>query len=153
MISLWLLDTRSYAQDGTVKTYGAKGTVVSSVPLIASAARVDAEIQIAASGVKNIFGVAGDSVMADLGDDVPAPKIKSIRVENGYAIIEVENTVPFVAYDLKAGETPVAFDDDMAEYPVSGASTKTESITLIKKSNGKGEFFKVGPRSGKPKKN
>lgn len=151
-ISLWLLDTRRYSEDGSVKPYGIPGTVYQSVPAIAGAAKVEADIQIKEPGAKSIYDVAGEMTPTTVPNDVPAPVVDSIKVENGYAVLKVKNTVPFVNYNFKAGGSLTDLADDQAEHPVSGAATKTESITLIKKATGANEFFKVGPHSGKARK-
>ena len=142
-VSLWLLDTRTFAEDGSTNCYSVAGWDTKSVPLVSSAAKVDAEIKILDSGAKNISGYFGDFVTTEMPKDTPAPVIKSIKVENGYAIIQVENTVPFITYDLDAGKDPSALVDGNAEYPVNGATEKTQSITLIKKAKDASQFFKV----------
>lgn len=151
-ITLWLLDTRRFGEDGSVKPCCELGTVVESVPAVAGAAKVEAEIQIKDPGAKIINDVAGEMTPTAVPNDVPAPVVDSIKVENGYAVLKVKNTVPFVNYNFKAGGSLTDLADDQAEHPVSGAATKAESITLIKKATGANEFFKVGPHSGKARK-
>ena len=55
-VSLWLLDTRTFAEDGSTNCYSVAGWDTKSVPLVSSAAKVDAEIKILDSGAKNISG-------------------------------------------------------------------------------------------------
>lgn len=143
-ITLWLLDTRTFGDDGTVKTFVVKDWSTTSVPSVAAAGQVDAIIKIEEPGTKHITNVAVDEMIATaVPQDAPVPVIKSIKVENGYAIIQVENTVPFITYDLDAGKDPSALVDGNAEYPVNGATEKTQSITLIKKAKDASQFFKV----------
>lgn len=143
-ISLWLLDTRVYAQDGTVKPCEVKGWDTKSVPVVASAAKVQAEIQVSAPGAKSISGAAaGEAVATAVPGDVPSPVIKSFKIEDGYAIIEVANTKPYITYDLAAGENPGALEKGKAEHPVNGAATVDDTITLIKPVKEGGEFFSV----------
>lgn len=144
-ISLWLLDTRIYAQDGTVKPCEVKGWDTKSVPAVASAAKVQAEIQVSAPGAKSISGAAaGEAIATAVPADVPQPKITSFKIEDGYAIIEVADTVPFVTYDLAAGDKPGALEKGKAERPVNGAATAGDTITLIKPVKEGGELISVG---------
>lgn len=143
-ISLWLLDTRVYAQDGTVKPCEVTGWDTKSVPAVASAAKVQAEIQVSAPGAKSISGAAaGEAVATAVPGDVPSPVIKSFKIEDGYAIIEVANTKPYITYDLAAGDKPNVLEKGKAEHPVNGAATAEDTITLIKPVKEGGEFFSV----------
>ena len=143
-ISLWLLDTRVYAQDGTVKPCEVKGWDTKSVPAVASAAKVQAEIQVSAPGAKSISGAsAGEAVATAVPGDVPSPVIKSFKIEDGYAIIEVANTKPYITYDLAAGDKPNVLEKGKAQHPVNGAATAEDTITLIKPVKEGGEFFSV----------
>jgi len=142
-LSLWLLDTRSYGAAGETNAYTVAGWATKSVPAVASAAKVDAEITLSAPGVKTISGAAAGTAVATAAPDAPKPVVRSFKIENGYAILEVENTVPYLAYDVSAGETPDALQGGQAAHPVSGAATKTETITLIKKVEGDKGFYRV----------
>lgn len=143
-ISLWLLDTRIYGQDGTAKPCEVKGWDTKSVPVVASAAKVQAEIQVSAPGAKSISGAAaGEAVATAVPADVPQPKITSFKIEDGYAIIEVANTVPFISYDLASGDKPGALEKGKAVHPVSGAATAGDTITLIKPVKEGGELISV----------
>ena len=147
-VSLWLLDTRVYGADG-VKPALTAGTVAAKVDVIKGAAKADAAISMSGAGAKSIGGAEGGAVATATADAgaavakaVEETKVESLKVENGYAIIELGNTKPFVAYDLASGATPDAISaDDKAAYPVSGAAAG--KITLIKKVDGKSGFFKV----------
>ena len=72
-VSLWLLDTRTFAEDGSTNCYSVAGWDTKSVPLVSSAAKVDAEIKILDSGAKNISGYFGDFVTTEMPKDTPAP--------------------------------------------------------------------------------
>lgn len=143
-ISLWLLDTRVYAQDGTVKPCEVKGWDTKSVPAVASAAKVQAEIQVSVPGAKSISGAAaGEAVATAVPADATSPVIKSIRIEDGYAIIEVANTKPYITYDLAAGDKPGTMEKGKAAHPVNGAATEADTITLIKPVKDGGELISV----------
>ena len=143
-ISLWLLDTRTYAEDGTVKPCEVKGWDTKSVPAVASAAKVQAEIKVSAPGAKSIAGVAaGEAVATAVPADVTPPVIRSIKIEGGYAIIEVANTKPYITYDLAAGDKPDVLVNGKADHPVSGAAAADDTITLIKPVKKDGEIIAV----------
>lgn len=141
--SLWLLDTRVFAEDGKVSFAAQDGTKVSA---IAGAAKVGATIKVTSTSGKSSVG---DAVVAAVPTgvpaDAPAPAIKSIKVDQSAKLvyIEVEKTVPYLTYDLAAGDKPSALEKGKAEHPVNGAATEADTITLIKPVKEGGELISV----------
>lgn len=139
--SLWLLDTRVFAEDGKVSFAAQDGTKVSA---IAGAAKVGATIKVqSTSGKPSLGDLEVKTAATAVPGDVPSPVIKSFKIEDGYAIIEVANTKPYITYDLAAGDKPNVLEKGKAEHPVNGAATAEDTITLIKPVKEGGEFFSV----------
>ena len=141
--SLWLLDTRVFAEDGKVSFAAQDGAKVSA---IAGAAKVGATIKVTSTSGKSSVGDAVVSaVPTGVPADAPAPEIKSIKVDQSAKLvyIEVANTKPYITYDLAAGDKPNVLEKGKAQHPVNGAATAEDTITLIKPVKEGGEFFSV----------
>lgn len=142
--SLWLLDTRVFAEDGTVSFAKQEGSKVS---VIAGAAKVGATIKIQSTSGKPALDDAEIKTAATVvPENAPSPVVKSINVDKaaGLVYIEVANTVPFISYDLASGDKPGALEKGKAVHPVSGAATADATITLIKPVKEGGELISVG---------
>lgn len=71
----------------------------------------------------------------------PSPRITSIQIEGGRAVLTVADTVPSLDYDLAGGPTPDALTPGVAAEPREGADART--ITLHAKKADQAGFFKV----------
>lgn len=143
-ISLWLLDTRTYTSkpDGTTAVALAKQESDTKVSVVNGAVAVEAAVEVAQAGFGGIS--AKDSAVAGavaIPEGAPTPNVKSIKVGNVYVELEVENTVPYLAYGVSAGETP----SELAKDPAATATGKAgETITIYtKKPDGDAGFFQI----------
>ena len=68
-------------------------------------------------------------------------KTTAIKVSGDNVYRTVANTVPYLQYNVAAGETPAAQSGAAAQAPVNGDAAK--EITLIVPKNGDKNFFKV----------
>lgn len=141
--SLWLLDTRVFAENGAVSFAKQDGAKVSA---IAGAAKVGATIKVqSTSGKTDLGDMAIVTGATAVPADAASPVIKSINVDKaaGLVYIEVANTKPYLAYDLAAGDKPGALEKGKAAHPVNGAATEGDTITLIKPVKEGGEIIAV----------
>lgn len=141
---VYLLDTRQYAEDGSVSLAGVSNGSAKSVNAIGRIAGVSVKVSDAARAPET--AIASEAVSAAtasaLPKDVPQPKIKGIRVEGGFVYVTVENTVPYLQYNLDAGSTPAKLDESKAaNNPVNG---KVDGdIILVTPVKDGGSFFRV----------
>lgn len=141
-ISLWLLDTRVYAEDGAVSLAKKTGDkVVTKVEAVAAAAKAEAEVSLV--GVKGTLcgATVGTPVATAVPADTTQPTIKSVKVDGDYVLLEVEGTSPSLVYGVAAGETPATLVAGGEKNPVSGKAEG--SITLITPKKGDSGFFQV----------
>ena len=146
---LYLLDTRTSAADGTVALADASDGRVRAVNAVGSVAGASVRVQAKADGFSAFAPVTatadGATVAATasaLPKDVPQPKIKGIRVEGGFVYVTVENTVPYLRYNLAAGTDPANLGEaKAAEHPVSGKAG--DEIILVTPAKAGGAFFRV----------
>ena len=141
---VYLLDTRQYAEDGSVSLAGVSNGSAKSVNAIGRIAGVSVKVSDAARAPET--AIASEAVSAAtasaLPKDVPQPKIKGIRVEGGYVYVTVENTVPYLRYNLAAGTDPANLGEaKAAEHPVSGKAG--DEIILVTPAKAGGAFFRV----------
>ena len=144
--SLWMLDTRVYGDDGAVAL--SANTDAGKPAAVNAAAKTSALIAVTnggAGGTAKDAVEAAVSVATGVPADAPQPVIKSIKVVGDNVEIEVENTVPYITYDVAAGDQPAAdsFENGKAEAPKNGKATKTETITLVVPKAEGAQFFKV----------
>ena len=139
--SVQLLDTR--AADG--RPVG----LVNGVPgRINGFGRVDGTISLDVAGMV-AFGRASGPARASLASAlppelVPQPVITGIAVQDGRVVVSVDDTVPFVTYDLSGAETPEGLarqPDRVAREKRDGAAGRT--VTLEVEPGAKARFFKV----------
>ena len=141
--SLWLLDTRVFAEDGKVSFAKQDGAKVSAM---SGAVKVGATIKVqSTSGKPSLGDLEVKTAATAVPGDVPSPVVKSINVDKdaGLVYIEVANTKPYITYDLAAGDKPGAMEKGKAEHPVNGAATEADTITLIKPVKEGGELISV----------
>ena len=137
--AVYLLDTRKFAEDGTV-TLAANAKSVNTVGKVGEAFAVKAGEVIAKGG--------GDAVQTSKiasGVEVAKPEITDFKVVDGYVHMTVKGTMPFLAYGISKGATPGAVATPIGD-PAAGGVTQDEEITLIAPANGGVGFFQVQRR-------
>ena len=137
--NLYLLDTRS-ADKATVaegKDDLAKG--VQSYGQVAALDVTVGEIKVTTAAE------AGEAAMASaIPSGILPPVIKGAEVKDGMFVVTVEQTVPFIRYNLAGGETPAAEDKaGIAEAPKAGDATQTIELKYPIKDGESVKFFKV----------
>lgn len=142
---LYLLDTRTSSADGSVALADAADGRVRAVNAVGSVAGASVKVADAAHAPATAVASAAASAAtaSALPKDVPQPKIKGIRVEGGFVYVTVENTVPYLRYNLAAGTDPANLDEaKAAKNPVSG-SKAGDDIILVTPAKAGGAFFRV----------
>ena len=139
-ISLWLLDTRVFAADGSVKFSAAEGTT--KVASIAGAVKVAADISVAGAVAKAIDGASSTAAATAVPADAKTPVVKSMKVDDaaGLVYVTVGNTEGYLAYDLAGGAKPNDLEAGKAQNPVTGGA---DEITLIAPKKGDSQFLRV----------
>ena len=138
---VYLLDTRRFGDKGT--------TLASLKDGRPTTVNASAEVKGATVSVGSIAPgaiTAGAGTVAANASGLPAgfdqrPTIADIRLDGGLVYVTVENTVPYLAYDLTAGDTP----DEVTERvnnPRHGGDDGT--VILVAPAQEEGAFFKVG---------
>ena len=139
--SVQLLDTRTAA--------GRPAGLVDGVPgRINGFGRVDGAVSLDGAGMV-AFGRADGPARATLASAlppelVPQPVITGIAMRDGRVTVSVDDTVPFVTYDLSGAETP----DGLARQPDRVARERRDgvagrTVTLEVEPGAKARFFKV----------
>ena len=137
---LYLLDTRS-ADKTTVAATDAE----LSEKGVQSFGEV-AALEVVAGSIKvTTAAEAGEAAAASaLPSGILPPKITNAAVKDGMFVVTVEQTVPYVHYNLAGGETPAANDKaGIAEAPKAGDATKTIELKYPIKEGESVKFFKV----------
>lgn len=82
------------------------------------------------------------SIQSAVPPDAPAPKITGIRIKDGYAYLTVENTVPYLQYNVATGSKPGEMANrQAAEAPKGGDAAKAIELKVpLTEAN---KFFKV----------
>lgn len=144
--ALYLLDTRRTSESGAVSLAGTANGRAKAVNAIGQVA--GASVQAVAAGGASAplsAGATAGTVAAEasaLPADVPQPTVKGVRVEGGYVYVTVENTVPYLRYNLAAGTDPANVGGaNAAKNPVSGNADG--EIILVAPANDAGGFFRV----------
>ena len=150
MWALYLLDTRTFAADGTVSLAGTANGRAKAV----NAASAVAGATVQATAATSTLGAAAPQTLAASGAataatvsaipaDAPQPTVKDIRVDGGYVYVTVADTAPYLQYNLTAGTDPANLNEaKAAENPVNGKSG--EDIILVTPAKAGGAFFRVG---------
>lgn len=82
------------------------------------------------------------SVQSAVPPTAPAPKITGIRIKDGFAYLTVENTVPYLQYNVATGAKPgEVANRQAAEAPKGGDATKPIELKVPLTKDG--QFFKV----------
>ena len=142
--SVYLLDTRSWGADGSVRP---AGTVSGKVRLVNAASPVAAKVGVATSSTSTATASA-DAVVAGVTavpEGTPSPVVTGIHIDGANVYVTVKGTVPYLQYDLSSGATPDAVAE-RADRPQTGAETEDEEIILVAPAKKGAGFFKVGRR-------
>ena len=139
--SVQLLDTRNAAGLPVGLVNGVPGRINGSGP-------VDGTVTLDGGG-RIAFGRADGPAQASLASAlppelVPQPIITDIAVRDGRVVLSVDDTVPFVTYDVSGAETPAGLGGDarrVAREPRDGVTGQT--VTFEVESGGSARFFKV----------
>ena len=140
--SVYLLDTRRWGADGSVKP---AGTVSGKIRLVNAASPVAAKVGVAKAAASSVFAAAGAVVSGATAvpDGTPAPVVTGIRVDGANVYVTVKGTVPYLQYDLSSGSAPDAVAE-RADRPQAGAESADEEIVLVAPAKVGTGFFKVG---------
>lgn len=144
-ISLWLLDTRVYGADNAVSF--AKAESATKVEAITAAAKVEATIDVqnpCSAPIDSEGTVQAKSDAVAIPADAPQPKISAITTDDNFVYVDVENTVPYLRYDVAAGDKPAELKSGAATSNPSGNAS--EKITIITPKTGATGFFAVTPK-------
>ena len=136
---VYLLDTRRFGENGVTLAplKGGKPTVVN-----AAAAVTKSKVSVSSGAPNAVVVDAGTRAATEsaLPEDVPQPVIAGIELVGDQVFVTVENTVPYVAYDLAAGERPEAIAERVNR-PRHGGTDGT--VILVSPIKEDGAFFKV----------
>lgn len=142
--NLYLLDTRSKAEDGTesVAMFADDKIVVCN-----SYEKLGGDVKISDSLT---LGSADAAKGGDSANGTPAPAaasetpaaISSVTVKNGQVYIGIENANPAIRYAIKAGKTPKA-DDKVLANGVNGVPGGKITLVVDKADAKEYKFFKV----------
>ena len=136
---LYLLDTRSVDKTTVAATKADLEKGVQGFGQVAA-------LEVAAGSIKvTTVAEAGEAATASaLPAGILPPVIKNAEVKDGMFVVTVEQTVPYVRYNLAGGETPAANDKaGIAEAPKAGDATKTIELKYPIKEGESVKFFKV----------
>ena len=138
-LMLYLLDTRS-ADKKTVTA--AAGDLSQGVQSYSEVAAVEVAGQ--SITVTTAKEAGANAVASALPSGILPPVIKGAEVKDGMFVVTVEQTVPFIRYNLAGGETPAAADKaGIAEAPKAGDATQTIELKYPIKEGESVKFFKV----------
>lgn len=138
-IRLYVLDTRT--AEGTLS-----GTTADGLPAIVNGYGEAADVKFDFAQSASINAQPGETAKATVASAVPAdaptPKITGFTVKNGYAYLTVENTVPYLQYNIAAGGKPDSLvNTKAAEAPKGGDAAKAIELKVPLTDGAK--FFKV----------
>lgn len=142
---LYLLDTRS-ADKQTVAPSREEvaNTGVQSFVKVASLKAGASGGAESAGKIKVADAVEGEVPQATIPVGIQPPVIKDAEVKDGMFVVTVEQTVPYIRYNLAGGETPEAADKvGIAEAPKAGDTKKTIELKYPIKDGESVKFFKV----------
>jgi hypothetical protein len=136
--SVYLLDTRTAAGSPAQNEDAAPSRVNRWGLADASIVACDAS---STSSLDTSVNCAFAETCSQLPASTPAPRISGITLKDGRVILEVENTVDYLTYNLEGGETPVLGGRHVAKAPKDGSTGR--KITLEADATSKVGFFKV----------
>ncbi len=140
--SLYLLDTRSKAEDGTEKVAmfaDNKIVVCNSYEKLGSGVKISDSLALGAEDAAK----GGTSASGTPPPPVENPaKISGITVKNGQVYVEIENAIPSIRYAISAGKTPAANDKVLAN-GVNGVPGGKITLVVDKADAKDYNFFKV----------
>lgn len=138
---VYLLDTRRYGEKGATLApiKGGRPTTIN-----ASAEVSSATISVGSGTPGAVAATSGTTAATATG--LPAgfdvrPTITDIQLDGDLVYVTVENTVPYLAYDLTAGDTPEEVTERVNN-PRHGGDDGT--VILVAPAQEEGAFFKVG---------
>ena len=137
--SLYLLDTRTADKAAVAETAGDLANGVQSYGQVAA-------LEVASGAIKvTTAAEAGEAATSSaLPSGILPPVIKSAEVKDGMFVVTVEQTVPYIRYNLSGGETPEAADKaGIAEAPKAGDAKQTIELKYPIKDGESVKFFKV----------
>lgn len=141
--SLYLLDTRSKAEDGTesVAVFADNKIVVcNSYEKLGSGVKISESI---ALGAENSATGSEETAKPTPPPAVENPaKISGITMKNGLVYVEIENAIPSIRYAISAGKTPKAEDKELAN-GVNGVPGGKITLVIDKADAKDYNFFKV----------
>lgn len=137
--AVYLLDTRSWGDDGVARVTG-KLTSVNAADLVVGSSVKLSDGSIADFGVDT---ASKASTATAVPSGVAAPQITGIRVEGANVFVTAKGTVPFLQYDLSVGDAPDAVSES-GNSPRAGAGSADEEVTFVVPAKPGASFFKVG---------
>lgn len=137
-----LLDTRVYAADGTVSFAAVDATTLMPKAVNATAEASTAVVASTAESVPAATGKAAGvtAVASAVPENVPQPNIKAIEIKGDFVHVTVENTVPYLNYDLAAGDSPDALKPESGKTQTGVAGKDITFVTPVIKD---GAFFTI----------
>ena len=132
--AVYLLDTRTFAPDGTATVAGTK---------VNTTGLVGGSVNVGTGTLGSQTGTAAKATDLPAGADVPKPEVTGIRVFEGNVYVTVKGTVPYLAYGLTEGATPTEVTEAVGT-PEPGKVNPEEEILLVTPVKEGGGFFKVG---------
>ena len=141
--SVYLLDTRRYGEGGTVSLSGLSGgraTAVNASGLVSGST-----VRLSEGQIAGVAGLPAASASAETAvpKGTPNPKIVGIRIEGANVFVTAKGTVPYLQYDLAAGDTPSSVAEK-ANVPRGGAESEDDEVTFVTPVKRGAAFFKVG---------
>lgn len=136
---LYVLDTRTADKTAVAESKADLEKGVQSYGAVASLEVTGAQI------TTTTAEAAGEAATASaLPAGILPPVIKGAEVKDGMFVVTVEQTVPFIRYNLSGGDTPEAADKaGIAEAPKAGDAKQTIELKYPIKAGEDVKFFKV----------
>ena len=136
---LYLLDTRSADKTAVAESKADLEKGVQGYGQVAALEVSSGEIKVSTAAE------AGEAATASaLPAGILPPVIKNAEVKDGMFVVTVEQTVPYIRYNLAGGATPAADDKaGIAEAPKAGDAKQTIELKYPIKEGENVKFFKV----------
>ena len=122
--AVYLLDTRVYGPDGRVSLAETANGVTAAINAAAKIDRSVVPVSKGTSGPEETrLGAAGRTMLATaVPADTPNPEITGISVVDGKVRVRVRKTVPYLQYNLAAGDDVGAIGGKKAIAPQNGVA-------------------------------